>query len=66
MFVEFSYECPAITQAKPYTNVVTFCNLGPFFHTFARFISLFFVWLLSNKAESCKQQALSKENAWMT
>lgn len=27
MFVGFSYECPAITQAKPYTNVVTSCNL---------------------------------------
>lgn len=31
MFVEFSHECPAIIQAKPYTNVVTSCNLGPFF-----------------------------------
>lgn len=35
MFVEFSYECPAMTQAKPYTNVVTSLQSwslgGPFF-----------------------------------
>ena len=68
MFVEFSCECPAMTHAKPYTNVVTFCNLDPFstpLHVFIHF-SLCTRWASSNKAESCKQQALSKENVWMT
>lgn len=68
MFVEFSYECPAMTQAKPYTNVVTFLqSWRTLFSTPLHVLFHFsFVWLLSNKAESCKQQALSKENAWMT
>ena len=67
MFVEFSYECPAMTQAKPYTNVVTSLqSWRTLFSTPLHVLFHFFCVASSDKAESCKQQALSKENAWMT